>query len=113
MRHHHQQRDGAAGAQQVIERLQAGGVDPLHIIQQQHQRRAPVAKVFTSASTIWLKRARASMEKVSAEKRGLFSRSKFSSGTGLTASSSKPSSARDRRIFHVATSRLAARAGAA
>ncbi|SAI96630.1 Uncharacterised protein [Enterobacter cloacae] len=40
VRHHHQQRDGAAGAQQVIERLQAGGVDPLHIIQQQHQRRA-------------------------------------------------------------------------
>ena len=40
------------------------------------------AKVLTSASTIWLKRARASMENVSAEKRGLLSSSSPSSGTG-------------------------------
>jgi hypothetical protein len=54
--------------------LQAGGVAPLKIVQHQHQRAALRGKGFTSASTIWLKRARASMENVSAEKRGLLSK---------------------------------------
>ncbi|MNC50456.1 hypothetical protein D3C75_996970 [compost metagenome] len=47
-----------------------------------------LARVFTSASTMWLKRARASMAKVSLAKRGLLSSSRRSSGTRLTANAS-------------------------
>ena len=42
----HQQRDGAAVHQQSVERLQAGGVAPLKIVQHQHQRAALRGKGF-------------------------------------------------------------------
>ena len=44
--HNHQQRDRAAVHQQVVERMQAGGVAPLEIVEHQHQRAALRGKGF-------------------------------------------------------------------
>ncbi len=46
VRHHHQQRHGAGVDQQVFQNLQAGGVNPVDIVQQQHQRAARAGEGF-------------------------------------------------------------------
>ncbi len=46
MRHHHQQRHGAGVDQQILQDLQAGGVDPVDVVQQQHQRAARAGEGF-------------------------------------------------------------------
>ena len=46
VRHHQQQRHVTGVGQQVRQNLQAGGVDPVDIIQQQHQRAARAGEGF-------------------------------------------------------------------